>query len=89
MKFRKKPIVIEAVQWLGTSESMDAIRDFVPGTRVVDFTSNNVFISTPEEQMTASIGGWIIKGVEGELYPCKSDIFVVSCFKFEAVYEPA
>jgi hypothetical protein len=80
MKFRKKPVVIEAVQWLGTGESMDAIRDLDTGTRAVDFTSDNVFISTLEGQMTASIGDWIIKGVKGELYPCKPDIF-------EATYE--
>jgi len=81
MKFRKKPVVIEAVQWLGTGESMDEIRDLDPGTQqAVDFTSDNVFLSTLEGQMIASIGDWIIKGVKGELYPCKPDIF-------EATYE--
>jgi len=81
MKFRKKPVVIEAVQWLGTGESMDEIRDLDPGTQqTVDFTSDNVFIFTLEGQMIASIGDWIIKGVKGELYPCKPDIF-------EATYE--
>ncbi len=81
MKFRKKPVVIEAVQWSGTAESMDQIRALDTGTRYVDFTQDNVFIETLEGQMTASIGDWIIKGVSGELYPCKPNIF-------EMTYEP-
>jgi hypothetical protein len=81
MKFRKKPVVIEATQWTGTPESMEEIRSLDTGTRYVDFTQDNVFIETLEGQMTASIGDWIIKGVKGELYPCKPDIF-------EATYEP-
>jgi hypothetical protein len=76
MRFRKKPVVIDAVQWLGTGESMDAIRALDTGTRAVDFTADNVFIVTLEGQMTATIGDWIIKGVNGELYPCKPDIFL-------------
>lgn len=78
MKFRKKPVVIEATQWLGTGESMDAIRELDKGscTGAVDFTSDSVFISTLEGDMTAEIGDWIIKGISGELYPCKPDIFL-------------
>ncbi len=78
MKFRKKPVVVEAVQWIGTGDSMEAIRALDPGTRAVDFTSHNVFISTLEGQMTAEIGDWIIKGVSGELYPCKPEIFLLT-----------
>jgi hypothetical protein len=84
MKFRKKPVVIEAVQWLGTTDSMEAIRGLDTGTRAVDFTHENIFISTLEGQMTASIGDWIIRGVSGELYPCKPDIFMMT---YEAVEE--
>jgi len=82
MKFRKKPIVIEAVKWTGTADSMDGIRAIDTGTRAVDFTHENVFILTLEGQMTANLGDWIIRGVSGELYPCKPDIFAMT-------YEPA
>jgi hypothetical protein len=81
MKFRKKPVVIEAVHWDGTPQAMDAIRAIDPGQRFVDFTKEHVFIETLEGQMMANLGDWIIKGVAGELYPCKPSIF-------EATYEP-
>jgi hypothetical protein len=87
-KFRKKPVVIEAwqvhpndgatrplpPQWL-----MDAILK----TSQVSFTGDGTtYIDTLEGRMRADIGDWIIRGVKGELYPCKPDIF-------EATYEPA
>lgn len=75
MKYRKKPVVIEAVQWLGTPESMDAIRDLNIGGECVDFTHDNAFIVTLEGQMNVDIGDWVIRGVKNELYPCKPDIF--------------
>lgn len=75
MKFRKKPVVVEAVRWDGTPEAMNAVRELDTGTRTVDFTAEHVFIMTLEGQMTASLNDWIIKGVSGELYPCKPDIF--------------
>jgi hypothetical protein len=91
MKFRKKPVVIEAVQWNGR-----AFGDDMPAwlSAAIDIPSlnhppgrvfrmaNNLHISTLEGEMTASPGDWIIRGVKGELYPCKPDIF-------EATYEPA
>ena len=75
MKFRKKPVVIEAVNWDGTVQSLDAIRELDSGKRFVDFGGDYVFIETLEGQMTACLGDWIIKGVAGELYPCKPNIF--------------
>jgi len=88
-KFRKKPVVIEAVQWTG-----DNLRE------VIDFTglhpsankwsweeyeavvaSEGLKIFTLEGPLMATVGDWIIKGVKGEFYPCKPDIF-------EATYEP-
>lgn len=88
MKFRKKPVVVEAVQFLPNQASVDAIMALaVQGTRQVDIhvdAQNNytAFIKTLEGKMEASIGDWIIKGVSGELYPCKPDIFLKT-------YEPA
>ncbi len=87
MKFRKKPVVIEAVQ-LSRKFFFQAM-DFVPKEMLGDF-GNGEFeedscyleIKTLEGVMTASEGDWIIKGVKGEFYPCKPDIF-------EATYEPA
>ncbi len=101
MKFRKKPVVIEAVQlnWTNWSEMCDhagvgklidgkpegcyadakgkATRDF-PGEEHVTLSLQ---IPTLEGVMLAVEGDWIIRGVKGELYPCKPDIF-------EMTYEP-
>lgn len=87
-KYRKKPVVIEAMQWTG-----DNLSD------VIDFTGLNISaahwtkeefeatvknkglkIFTLEGPLKASPGDWIIKGIRGEFYPCKPDIF-------EATYE--
>lgn len=78
MKFRKKPVVIEAVQWTGKNAS--EVCSFMGG--VMGTTEHKVEIDTLEGRMHASIGDWIIRGVKGELYPCKPDIFA-------ATYEPA
>lgn len=78
-KFRKKPVVIEAIQYDGTFPM-----EFLRGDERVradgERGSGGLAIHTLEGVMTASIGDWIIRGVKGELYPCKPDIF-------EATYE--
>lgn len=85
MKFRKKPIEIEAVQWNGmtVSETPDWIVNALfignnPGG--IFRLGEDVHIHTSEGVMIASPNDWIIRGVKGELYPCKPDIF-------EATYE--
>lgn len=84
MKFRKKPVIIEAVQFTGKTEP---IREFMKGGPPITFGMDaegnvmSVIINTLEGEMTGSIGDWIIKGVKGEFYPCKPDIF-------EQTYEP-
>lgn len=79
MKFRKKPIVIEAVQHTNEVNRRD-ILDFVP-PKSGRFRQDSKFeIYTLEGTMLANVGDWIIKGVKGEFYPCKPDIF-------EATYE--
>lgn len=71
--FRKKPIVISAVQWTG--ENKKEIDQFI-GTEVFDTKGGEILIiDTLEGEMDAKIGDWIIKGVKGEFYPCKPDIF--------------
>lgn len=78
--FRKKPVVIEAV--LLTSATPDEeIIEFL-GDAVYDFDEYALYLMTLEGEMRASVGDWIIRGVQGEFYPCKPDIF-------EATYEPA
>jgi len=75
-KYRKKPVVIEAVQWTG--ENFDEIKEFCPNLvyhGTVGEENGCLIIETLEGGMRASIGDWIIKGVKGEFYPCKPDIF--------------
>ena len=80
MKFRKKPVVIEAIQYRA-GETLDSafVGDDYP--KVKYHEDETMSIWTLEGQMTAQPGDWIIRGVKGELYPCKPDIFA-------ATYEP-
>ena len=79
MRFRKKPAVIEAVQYDGTNH--EAI-GFFAGENV-SLEGRTLFVRTLENRrLEADRGDWIIKGVKGEFYPCKPDIFA-------ATYEPA
>jgi len=82
MKFRKKPIVIEAVKWDGNLSTVLPLLSN-SSTREVEqeLGSKLLQIKTLEGVMTANIGDWIIRGVSGEIYPCKPDIF-------EKTYEP-
>lgn len=82
-KFRKKPIVIEAVQWSGDILDAEDVTNFASGSSCpVGFQGNALVVYTLEGQMRADPLDWIIRGVKGELYPCKPDIFA-------ATYEPA
>lgn len=88
MKFRKKPVVVEAIHWDGYKvedmpEWLSAALDAnigEPGS--ICRVGKAIEIYTLEGMMTAAPGDWIIRGVNGELYPCKPDIF-------EKTYEPA
>lgn len=77
-KFRKKPVVIEAVQWQGYLT--DEVEQFI-GNKLVAEENPNVhvmgyFLKTLEgSSHMLTKGDWIIKGVQGEFYPCKPDIF--------------
>jgi len=77
-KYRKKPVVIEAVQWTGSNDAeIEKMMGYLPSG-----TENKLFINTLEGVITASVGDYIIRGVEGEFYPCKPDIFAET---YEAV----
>ncbi len=78
-KYRKKPVTIEAIQWLGTN--LSEIDDFVGGSIANNGTT--LVIHTLEGDMEASIGDYIIKGVKGEFYPCKPDIFLATYEKVD------
>lgn len=97
--FRKKPVIIEAVQFFGLDVAEngchsvhfdtdgplpDWLRKALIDEEIfvalsdIDF----IYIKTPEGLMEVGLGDWIIKGVKGEIYPCKPDIF-------HATYDPA
>lgn len=76
-QYRKKPVVIEAIQL--TEDSRPDVMAFVPADLSED---GGLTIHTLEGSLHASLNDWIIKGVQGEFYPCKPDIF-------EATYEEA
>lgn len=79
MKYRKKPVIIEAIQFEDNSDRIIEIHEFMGGdtTRVNYEDKDNPYlkIETLEGIMKASVGDYIIKGVNGEFYPCKPDIF--------------
>jgi hypothetical protein len=87
MKYRKKPVVIEAIRWDG--DNFNDIKSFA-NSNVRHYSTyekneyieskTTLVIKTLEGDMIASKGDYIIKGVKGEYYPCKPDIF-------EATYE--
>lgn len=85
--FRKKPVVIEAVQFTG--DNHEEAKKFCPtmvtysiGEEGETYLRANPIIPTLEGEHLCTPGDWIIKGVKGEFYPCKPDIF-------DATYEPA
>ncbi len=94
-QFRKKPVVVEAIQWNGTwSEIASWLESLHPDTGMAfqpgetpTITANDdgsLIVSTLEGVMRADAGDWIIQGVAGELYPCKPAIFHET---YEAVVE--
>ena len=76
MKYKKKPVIIEAIQYLG-AENLEEILEFSSSEERPSSWSeeDGLKIVTLEGTHTALIGDYIIKGVQGEFYPCKPDIF--------------
>jgi len=94
-RYRKKPVEIEAVRWDGSAEACRPIIQWmVEGGQTATYHEHlmdgdliahpDPFLRIPtlEGTMIASVGDWIIRGVAGEYYPCKAEIF-------DATYEPA
>jgi hypothetical protein len=76
-RYVKKPIEIEALQWVGTN--LNEILEFSPSCFSYERNKMVVLaVSTLEGPMTATIGDYIIKGIKDEFYPCKPDIFLLT-----------
>lgn len=71
--YRKKPIPVEVRQYTG--DNFIELQDWSEDNIAMDDYSNNVFVATLEGPMFFDEGDYVIKGVHGEFYPCKSDIF--------------
>ena len=81
-KFRKKPVVIDAVQYRNSMRSADKLPD---GVFIVPTVEGDMpVIHTLEGDMIVRDGDWVITGVKGERYPCKPDIFAAT---YESVEE--
>lgn len=88
MRYTKKPVTIDAIQWTGNNKQ--EIIDFCPEACVFHNIKINkvkfkeaLLIGTLEGIMQTSIGDYIIKGIKGEFYPCKEDIFELTYTKNE------
>ena len=79
MKYRKKPVVIEAIRFIGSN--YEEIREFIDQNTLC--SDSSIVIPTLEGDMVAQKGDYIIKGVQGEFYPCKPEIFKETYEKVE------
>lgn len=77
MKYRKKPVVIEAFLYTGNHKRGTDLTwiDEAVDKDIIFYEYGQMVIDTPEGIMIANKGDYIIKGVKGEIYPCKADIF--------------
>ncbi|MGG7510879.1 hypothetical protein [Plantibacter sp. YIM 135249] len=78
--YRKKPVEIQAVRF---EKPYKDVQEFCPGIRFIrrgmqGTKVSHALIETLEGTMTAELGDWIIRGVHGEFYPCKPDIFAAT-----------
>ena len=93
-KYRKKPVVVEAVRWTGSN--LEEIRNFVGSDLIEECVELfdikrtlkemlvDIAIDTLEGTMRVDYGDYIIKGIQGEFYPCEPDIFLAT---YEEVME--
>jgi len=83
MKYVKKPVVVDAIQML--SDNIDQVYEMLGDSLIIVGDMDNLkhFIDTLEGIMELSWGDYVIKGVKGEFYPCKPDIFELSYDKID------
>ena len=86
VKYIKKPIPIEAIQWMG--DNSEEVLTFMEGNCPIFSSTGDITIQTLEGKMSAPIGSYIIKGVDGEFYPCRKEIFEHSSFSNNALIQP-
>ena len=79
LSYRKKPVVIQAVQWVGDLADVHPLLagSITPAVEQ-ELGDPSLYIPTLEGRHRADVGDWIIRGVKGELYPCKPDIFAAT-----------
>ena len=82
-KYRKRPVVIEAIKWEATKQSFDEIVKFGIRWNPGDMGSDSFYIQTLGVEMKVTKGDYIIKDEIGEFYPCKPDIFKKTYEKVE------
>lgn len=78
MKYRKRPVIIEAHVFEDSAESIIELQEFMNGADIrIDYGGliPRLLVATLEGDVWASAGDYVIKGVKGEFYPCKPDIF--------------
>lgn len=75
-KYRKKPVVVEAIRWTG--ENWEEVSNWVAENGFVDYQRGKFVIKNLEGDIVANIGDYIIKGEAGDFSPCKPDIFEVT-----------
>lgn len=80
MRVRKKPVEVEAIQWRQNEMLVYQVLKWMGGLEngnasLIGKDADGLYIDTLEGRMHVSDGDWIIRGVKGELYPCKPDIF--------------
>jgi len=80
-RYRKKPVTVEAWLFSPDPDLNEGLEEWLGDSAWYDDDSNQFVIETLEGTMRANVGDWIVKGVQGEFYPVKHDIF-------EATYEP-
>ena len=84
-KFRKKPVVIEAIQFYPSMPFYQIAVDFAGKPELFEMQGEIMLIKTLEGTMMAKAGDWIIKGVKGEFYPCKPDIFQLTYDAYDVI----
>lgn len=81
--FQKKRVIVEAIQYTDP-ESVRKIIEMKGDGLGINNSEEGLYIATLEGVMKADKGDWVIKGIKGEIYPCKPDIFELT---YEQVYE--
>lgn len=80
MKYRKRPVVVEAILYTGTDASRVRLAEFAG--HWIDIGGVEVHVTTPSGSVVLVPGDWLIRGGKSDYYPCKAEVFA-------AVYEPA